>query len=128
MTRVAILSSVLMVALSLMSGAQAQSPVVVGPAIEMAFEMILADPRVVKALDDIKADDARTFEEQKRITEVPAPPFKEGARAAYYLKRFRDLGFEDAFIDAEGNVIGMRRGSAGTPKLVISAHLVHRVS
>jgi hypothetical protein len=47
MTRVAILSSVLMVALSLMSGAQAQSPVVVGPAIEMAFEMILADPRVV---------------------------------------------------------------------------------
>jgi tripeptide aminopeptidase len=79
-TRVAVLfCSILMIALSLMKSAQAQSPVVVVRAIELAIEMILADPRVVKALEDIKANDARTFEEQKRITEIPAPPFKESS-------------------------------------------------
>jgi tripeptide aminopeptidase len=92
-------------------------------ALETAYQAILANPRVIKALADIKADDARTLQEQKRITEIPAPPFKEKTRADYYLKRFRDLGIEDASIDAEGNVIGLRKGSAGKPKLVISAHL-----
>src|SRR5262249_28055624 len=54
---------------------------------------------------------------------IPAPPFKEKARADYYLKRFHDVGFIDASIDAEGNVIALRAGSTGKPKLVISAHL-----
>ncbi len=53
-------------------------------------------PRVVKSLDDIKADDDRTFAEQKRITEIPAPPFKEKVRAEYYLKRMQELGLKDA--------------------------------
>ena len=39
------------------------------------LEAILAHPKIVKTLDDIKADDERAFAEQKRITEIPAPPF-----------------------------------------------------
>ena len=39
-----------------------------------AIEPILANPKVAKTLEDIKADDARTLDEQKRITEIPAPP------------------------------------------------------
>ena len=77
-----------------------------------AIEPILANPKVVKTLDDIKADDARTLEEQKRITEIPAPPFKEKMRAEYYQKRMQELGFKDAAIDSEGNVIALRKGSA----------------
>ena len=92
-------------------------------AIEAASQSVSANPKVRKALDDIKADDAATFAEQKRITEIPAPPFKESVRGSYLLQRFRELGLKDAAIDAEGNVIGLRRGSgAGRPKLVISAH------
>jgi tripeptide aminopeptidase len=88
------------------------------------IEAILAHPRVVKTLDDIKADDERTFAEQKRITEIPAPPFKEKVRAEYYLKRMQELGFKDASIDSEGNVIALRQGTGGgRPKLVVSAHL-----
>jgi tripeptide aminopeptidase len=88
------------------------------------LEAILADPKIVKTLDDIKADDERTFAEQKRITEIPAPPFKEKARAEYYQKRMQELGFKDAAIDAEGNVIALRKGSGGgRPRLVVSAHL-----
>jgi acetylornithine deacetylase/succinyl-diaminopimelate desuccinylase-like protein len=94
------------------------------PAVDTAFQAILANPKVSKTLEDIKADDARTLAEQKRITEIPAPPFKEKVRAEYYLKRFQELGLKDASIDSEGNVIALRRGSGGgRPKLVVSAHL-----
>ncbi|MBR1245481.1 M20/M25/M40 family metallo-hydrolase [Bradyrhizobium sp. AUGA SZCCT0169] len=89
-----------------------------------AIEPILANPKVAKTLEDIKADDARTLDEQKRITEIPAPPFKEKIRAEYYQKRMQELGFKDAAIDSEGNVIALRKGSGGgRPKLVVSAHL-----
>jgi tripeptide aminopeptidase len=93
------------------------------PAVETATTAILANPKVIKTLEDIKADDDRALAEQKRITEIPAPPYKESVRAAYYLKRFQELGFKDASIDTEGNVIGLRKGSGGGPKLVVSAHL-----
>jgi len=92
-------------------------------ALEAASQAILGNPKVIKALDDIKADDANAFAEQKRIAEIPAPPFKESVRGSYVLQRFRELGLKDAAIDAEGNVIGLRKGSGpGRPKLVISAH------
>jgi len=88
------------------------------------LEAILAHPKIVKALDDIKADDERAFAEQKRITEIPAPPFKEKIRAEYYQKRMQELGFKEASIDAEGNVIALRKGTGGgRPRLVVSAHL-----
>jgi tripeptide aminopeptidase len=92
-------------------------------AVEAASQSVIAASKVRKALADIKADDAAAFAEQKHITEIPAPPFKESVRGSYLLQRFRELGLKDAAIDAEGNVIGLRRGSgAGRPKLVISAH------
>jgi len=76
--------------------------------VDQAFHSILSAPAVIKALADLRADDARTFEEQKRITEIPAPPFKEKKRADYYLRRFQDVGLTDASIDAEGNVINVQ--------------------
>jgi tripeptide aminopeptidase len=94
------------------------------PAVDAAFQAIFASPKVIKTLDDIKADDARALEEQKRITEIPAPPYKEKIRAEYFLKRVQELGFRDAAIDSEGNVIALRKGTGGgRPKLVVSAHL-----
>ncbi len=89
-----------------------------------AVEAILTHPKIVKTLEDIKADDDRAFAEQKHITEIPAPPYKEKIRAEYYQKRMQELGFKDAAIDAEGNVIALRKGTgSGRPKLVLSAHL-----
>ena len=101
---------------------RAQTPPA-GAAVEAATTAILGNPKVIKTLDDIKVDDDRALAEQKRITEIPAPPYKEKVRAEYYLKRFIELGFRDASIDAEGNVIALRKGSGGGPRLVVSAHL-----
>lgn len=61
--------------------------------------------------------------EQFRLTEIPAPPFKEEVRAAYYLTLMKDRGLEDAYIDSEGNAIGIRRGNGDGPTLLIAAHL-----
>src|SRR5262245_9528958 len=91
--------------------------------IDTTYQAILANPQVTKTLEDMRVDDARTLDEQKRITEIPAPPFKESVRADYFLKRFRELGLADAAIDSEGNVIGTRKGLGPGPKLVVSAHL-----
>jgi tripeptide aminopeptidase len=108
---------------SLPGQVSAQGPAA-GTVVDAAYQAILANPKVIKTLEDIKADDERTFAEQKHITEIPAPPYKEKVRAAYYLKRFQELGFKDASIDSEGNVIALRKGSGGgRPKLVVSAHL-----
>src|SRR6267154_1189536 len=114
----------LIAATALLLAAQQASAQTPSPAIDAALQAILANPKVVKTLDDIKADDARTLEEQKRITEIPAPPYKEKIRAEYFLNRMQELGFKDAAIDSEGNVIALRRGTGGgRPKLVVSAHL-----
>ena len=93
------------------------------PAVEQSLERIAKHEKVLKAFEAIRSDSVRMFEEQVRINEIPAPPFKEAVRAAYYLKKFREAGLKDATIDKEGNVIGVRRGSGKGPKLVVSAHL-----
>ena len=58
-----------------------------------------------------------------RITETPAPPFKEAARAALFAQMLRDAGITDVTIDAEGNVLGLRPGREEGPVFVVSAHL-----
>ncbi|MEJ5991842.1 M20/M25/M40 family metallo-hydrolase [Ramlibacter sp. PS3R-8] len=104
--------------------AWAQSaPPPINAATEAAFGKLGALPAVKQALDFIKADDERTLKEQIELTEIPAPPFKESVRAAEYQKRMKALGLADARIDAEGNVIAVRKGTGRGPVLVVSAHL-----
>lgn len=95
----------------------------VAPDIEQAMERIAKHAPVQKALDAIKGSGVRMFEEQVRINEIPAPPFKEDVRAKYYLSKLKEAGITDATIDKEGNVVGIRRGNGKGPKLVVSAHL-----
>jgi len=93
------------------------------PAVEDTYARIAARGEIGAAMNSIREAGARMFEEQIRINEIPAPPFKEQVRAEYYLKRMRELGLPKAYIDKEGNVIGIRPGSGNGPKLVVSAHL-----
>jgi tripeptide aminopeptidase len=107
-------------ALALAAPLRAEQPA----GIDAALQSVAGNPKVKAALESIKADDAATFAEQKRITEIAAPPYKEKVRAEYYLKRIQELGFKDASIDAEGNVIALRKGTGGGhPKLAVAAHL-----
>ena len=117
-----IVGAMLVAAVMLMAAPLRAEPPV---GIDAAYEAIVGNAKVKAALESIKADDAAAFAEQKRITEIAAPPYKEKVRAEYYLKRMQELGFKDASIDAEGNVVALRKGTGGggRPKLAIAAHL-----
>ncbi|MFT4815887.1 MAG: tripeptide aminopeptidase [Pseudohongiellaceae bacterium] len=100
-----------------------QSVVPIDNAVRSSFDAISSDPRVSAGLMRIEAREAEMIREQFRLTEIPAPPFKEEVRAAYYLTLMQDRGLEDAYIDSEGNAIGIRRGNGDGPTLLIAAHL-----
>ena len=95
----------------------------INPATEAAFAKLTAHAGVKQAVDFLKADDERTLKDQIELTEIPAPPFKEAVRAQEYQKRLKALGLQDARMDAEGNVIAVRKGTGNGPVLVVSAHL-----
>lgn len=81
-------------------------------------------PTVRQGLLFLERDAARTLEEQFALTSIEAPPFKEARRAARFRELLVEAGLADARIDAEGNVIAVRRGEdAAGPVLVLSAHL-----
>jgi acetylornithine deacetylase/succinyl-diaminopimelate desuccinylase-like protein len=85
----------------------------------------LAQSAALKAAHaKIAADYETTVAEVIELTEIPAPPFKEAARAARMAEKFKALGLENVHIDAVGNVIGTRPGKDRAAKaLMVAAHL-----
>ena len=71
----------------------------------------------------IDADYDRFVNELVALTEIPAPPFKEQARAKAYLEMLRRQGLSDVEIDAEGNAMGVRKGTGGGSMVAVLAHL-----
>lgn len=105
------------------NAAVAPTPTHVRPAVDQAYTQLLAAPSMRKLLDAVEADHARSVEDLRMLTEIEAPPFKEQKRAEAFLARMKALGLSHARIDAEGNVIGLRKGSGNGPRLLVSAHL-----
>ncbi len=62
---------------------------------------------------------------QLELLAIPAPPFGESARAAWFIARFSELGLSNVHIDAEGNALGELPGNepGNQPLVVLSAHL-----
>jgi tripeptide aminopeptidase len=64
---------------------------------------------------------------QMEILAIPAPPFAEQQRAAWFIERFRSLGLVNVHLDDEGNAVGEFGGREGADPgakfLLLSAHL-----
>jgi tripeptide aminopeptidase len=88
-----------------------------------AVAAILRNPSVKAALDAARTSESQTIEQQIRFCEVPAPPFKEAARAAVLKRAFEELGLLNVHVDLAGNVLGDRPGASVRPRLVVAAHL-----
>jgi len=84
---------------------------------------LMQDPTIKTALEAVIANEPSIIEEQVRLSEIPAPLFKENARAASVMRLFAESGLQDVRIDKAGNVIGMRPGLAPRPNLVLAGHL-----
>jgi len=93
----------------------AQSP-------EAAVSDVIGGAPFKTAAAFIKTDQERFVRDLVTLTEIPAPPFKERARADAFLQMLKREGLKDVEMDAEGNVMGVRPGRT-RGILVVSAHL-----
>ena len=80
-------------------------------------------PDVTAALEHARTTEQQTIADQIRFCEVPAPPFNESARAQVLRDALTRAGLENVRLDAAGNVVAQRRGTAARPHLMIAAHL-----
>lgn len=93
------------------------------PEVEETYNSLKSNSDVQKVLEFIESDADKTLEEQIEMTEIPAPPYMEEEKAAYYKDKLMDLGLEDVHIDETGNVIGTRPGNGDGPTVAVAAHL-----
>lgn len=108
--------SMMVVLLVVASHAQAQTPA-------QTVQAIVQSAKMQNATAFIEKDYDRFVRELIELTEIPAPPFKEEARAKAYLEMLRAHGLTDVERDAEGNVMGVRKGTGRGPLLAVLAHL-----
>jgi tripeptide aminopeptidase len=97
-------------------GTSAQHPA------ELAASRTLEHPGYLTAAQTIDQGYERFVREVVELTEIPAPPFKEDARADAFIRLARASGLTSIEKDDEGNVLALRDGGNG-PLLVVAAHL-----
>lgn len=103
-----------------------RAPAVATPALaDKTIQAIRGSAGFKAAQASLEREHDRIVEETIRLTEIPAPPFKEKVRAEAYMAMLKDAGLTDVEMDAEGNVMGLRRGAgpANGPLVVLAAHL-----
>jgi tripeptide aminopeptidase len=80
-------------------------------------------PEVVRALHFIELQNDSARSELISLTEIPAPPFGESARAEAYAAMLRAAGADTVFIDSIGNVVALRRGKGIPVTVALAGHL-----
>src|SRR3712207_411114 len=95
----------------------------VAPAHTETVKRIMDSQSFKTAVDALQKDHDRWISEVIKLTEIPAPPFKEQERSKAYAEMLKAHGLSDVEIDEEGNAIGVRKGTGGGPLVVVSAHL-----
>ena len=90
---------------------------------QLSIASLLDSKQIQRAFDFVSQMNTRLDQELVRICEIPAPPFKEEARASYVSRRFEDIGLTRVRRDEVGNVIAARPGLSSDPCLIVSAHL-----
>jgi acetylornithine deacetylase/succinyl-diaminopimelate desuccinylase-like protein len=86
-------------------------------------QRLLGNSKFQAAANFVSNDHERFVREIIEITEIEAPPFKESKRAKAYLEMLRRHGLTNLEIDAEGNAMGIRKGTGNGPLIAIAAHL-----
>jgi tripeptide aminopeptidase len=84
---------------------------------------LLQDTGIKNAVAAIRAAEPGTLEDQVRLCEVEAPPFKETKRGVLFAQMLREAGLTNIRTDSVGNVLGELAGAQPRPHLVFAAHL-----
>jgi tripeptide aminopeptidase len=90
---------------------------------------LAADPAVHRAFAWLHLHEPQLRRWQLEFLAIPAPPFGEQARAAWFLDRFHELGLSNPHIDEAGNALAELPGAllpyplSSTHCTLLSAHL-----
>jgi tripeptide aminopeptidase len=78
---------------------------------------------VHEAVNWLRSHEREIAEFQMNISRIPAPPFHEAERCAWFCERMRELGYA-AELDGIGNAIALARGTdAQGAAVAVTAHL-----
>jgi acetylornithine deacetylase/succinyl-diaminopimelate desuccinylase-like protein len=97
-------------------------------AAQLRIARLAANPALHRAFRWLHLQQPQLRQWQLEMLRIPAPPFGEQARAAWFLERFRGLGLTNPHLDAAGNALAElpAEGAAvptGGPVVLLSAHL-----
>jgi acetylornithine deacetylase/succinyl-diaminopimelate desuccinylase-like protein len=92
------------------------------PSVQEEVARLSASPEVRSAFNWFRAQEPQLAQWQLEMARIPAPPFGEGARAAWLADRFRELALDDVRVDDVGNVFGVHPGY-GKRYISLSAHI-----
>jgi acetylornithine deacetylase/succinyl-diaminopimelate desuccinylase-like protein len=91
---------------------------------------LAADRAVHRAFHWLHLHEPQLRRWQLEFLAIPAPPFGEAERAAWFVERFRELGLGNAHLDGVGNALAELPACsstpyslASTPCVLLSAHL-----
>ena len=101
----------------------AQQEVSIDKAYIKATQKLLKNKKIKAAFERIEQLDPLTVKRHIELTEIEAPPFKEEKRAKVFADYFNQLGMDTVWIDSEGNVLGLLKGSQGGRTVALDAHL-----
>jgi len=73
--------------------------------------------KAVQALKD------ELIEFTQELIHIPSLTYQEGDLAKAVLAKLQEIGVDEAWIDASGNVIGVLRGSGKGPNVMLNTHL-----
>jgi tripeptide aminopeptidase len=85
------------------------------------FQKLLQRKNLKEAFSFI--DQLQTNKELIMLTEIPAPPFMESARAEKFKKMLEEAGASKVWIDSVGNVLALRKGITSKRTVALDAHL-----
>lgn len=75
---------------------------------------------MIKAVEKIRTEVVDFARETIRI---PSLTGEEGELARFLLRKLKEIGIEESFIDAAGNVVGILRGNGKGPNIMLNGHL-----
>ena len=94
-----------------------------GQSPDATAQLIINHEKFKAAQAFLEADYDRYVKEIIELTEIEAPPFKEEKRAKHYLEMLRQHRLTNVELDAEGNAMGIRKGTGNGPLIAIAANL-----
>jgi acetylornithine deacetylase/succinyl-diaminopimelate desuccinylase-like protein len=96
---------------------------------QLRIARLAATPSVHRAFHWLHIHQLQLRQWQLELLRIPAPPFGEQARAAWFLERFQQLGLTNPHLDAAGNALAelpprnSNLEARTCPLILLSAHL-----